>query len=192
MSKKTLKVGFDLDGVILYNPIRIFRPVASFLKPFFFGKKKIGKKSYYFPDSGIEKTLWRILHKTSFTPAKGLDLIKQLSEDNKIEAYIITGRYKFLEKDFVKWLKVIKAKTFVKKSIFNIENKQPHIFKEEMIKKLGLDIFVEDNWGIVKYLSKKPLKTKILWINNIFDRPIDYKHKFTSLKKTVEYIKSLF
>lgn len=192
MSKKTLKVGFDLDGVILYNPIRIFRPVASFLKPFFFGKKINSKKSFYFPHSRIEKILWRILHKTSFTPAKGIELIKNLSKNNKIEAYIITGRYSFLEKDFNKWLKTIKAKTFVKKSIFNIENKQPHVFKEEMIKKLGLDIFVEDNWGIVKYLRKKPLKTKILWIDNIFDRPIDYKHKFTSLKKTVEYIKSLF
>lgn len=192
MSKKTLKVGFDLDGVILYNPIRIFRPIASFLKPFFFKKKKNSNKSFYFPHSRLEKILWRILHKTSFAPAKGLGLIKQLSNDNKIETYIITGRYKFLEKDFVKWLKVIKAKTFVKKSVFNIENKQPHIFKEEMIKKLGLDIFVEDNWGIVKYLSKRPLKTKILWINNIFDKGIDYKHKFASLKKTVEYIKSLF
>ena len=192
MSKKTLKVGFDLDGVILYNPIRTFRPIASFFKPFFFGKKKNGNKSFYFPHSKLEKILWRILHKTSFTPAKGIGLIKDLSKDNKIEAYIITGRYSFLEKDFIKWLNIINAETFVKESIFNIKNKQPHIFKEEMIKKLKLDIFVEDNWGIVKYLSKKQLKTKILWINNIFDRRIDYKHKFTSLKKTVEYIKSLF
>ena len=32
--KRILKVGFDLDGVILYNPIRFVRPIAKLLKPF--------------------------------------------------------------------------------------------------------------------------------------------------------------
>ena len=57
-----------------------------------------------------------------------------------------------------------------------------------MIKDLDLDVFVEDNWGIVEYLSPKFRRTKIAWIYNLLDRTIPYPYKFPSLKKTIEHI----
>jgi len=60
-----------------------------------------------------------------------------------------------------------------------------------MINKLDLDIFVEDNWDIVKHLKMKNEKLKIYWIYNIFDRSINYKYKFSSLKNVINYLKLL-
>jgi hypothetical protein len=63
-----------------------------------------------------------------------------------------------------------------------------------MIKKLNLDIFVEDNWDIAKYLKtqnsklKTEKKTKIFWIYNLLDRNIKYWYKFSSLKEVIKKI----
>ena len=57
-----------------------------------------------------------------------------------------------------------------------------------MIKKLGLDVYVEDNWDIVRYLNLKvkSQKSKVYWIYNILDRKIKYQYKFSSLKKVAK------
>ena len=57
-----------------------------------------------------------------------------------------------------------------------------------MIKKLNLDIYVEDNWDIVRKIKDQKSKIKILWIYNILDRNIKYKHKFSSLKKVIDHL----
>ena len=112
----------------------------------------------------------------------------KLISDRKIEAYVVSARYELLEADFKKWVKVIDPKKQFSGYFFNNKNEQPHIFKKQMIKKLGLDVFVEDNWDIVKHLNSK---AKIFWIYNILDRNKDYKYKFSNLKATVDYLKKL-
>lgn len=184
MKKQPLRVGFDLDGVLLYNPARIYRPVIVFFKKIFL-KKEINQ--FHLPKTGWQKLIWLILHKSSFFPASGLNELKKLIKENKIEAYIISARYEFLKKDFENWLKKIDSSKYFKGAFFNNDNHQPYLFKEKMIKKLNLDIFVEDNWDIVKYLSSK-VSTKIYWIYNLFDRNIPYKYKFSGLKKVLPYL----
>ncbi|NMB84265.1 hypothetical protein GYA28_03155 [Candidatus Roizmanbacteria bacterium] len=186
---KPLRVGFDLDGVVLYNPIRTFRPIASRIKSLVFRKSLTDK--FYFPKSFVEQYLWKILHKTSFTPAEGLTLLEKYVDNNKIEAYLITSRYSFLEKDFTDWVKKINRKKIFKECFYNQKNLQPNRFKELMIEKKQLDVFVEDNWGIVQKLMAKNKKTKIFWISNFFDRRIPYPYKFSSLKKAIKKIISL-
>jgi hypothetical protein len=56
-----------------------------------------------------------------------------------------------------------------------------------MVKRLGLDVFVEDNWDVVSHLNKTTT-SKNLWIYNIFDRSIHYPLRFPSLKKAVTHI----
>ena len=188
---KPLKVGFDLDGVILYNPIRFVRPIAKLLKPLksFILKQK--EEFFYYPESNVEQFLFRLLHKTSFMPDLALKDIKKLVMANKIKAYIITGRYSFLKKDYEIWLKKIKAKTIFIKCYQNQNDLQPNEFKEIMIKKLNLDVYVEDNWDIVQKLNHQSAswRTKIFWLTNILDRHIPYSYKFTNLKKALEYLK---
>lgn len=184
---KVLRVGFDLDGVLLYNPARILRPFAQFLRPFVFRKK--GRK-FYFPNTRIEKIVWRFLHKSSMWIAPGMKDILELAREKKIQAYIITARYDFLKHDFEGWVKKIDGSKLFTGHHYNITNKQPHLYKEHMIEKLDLDIFVEDNWGIVQHLSKQlKSKVKIFWIYNIFDKNINYMYKFPTLKTVSEWLK---
>lgn len=186
--KKQLRVGFDLDGVLLYNPIRITRPIISVIKKLFFKKKGL---RFYSPQTTWEKKLWQLFHKSSIFVAPGLDEIKILIKENKIKAYIITARYSFLKNDLDQWLKKMKVNRYFSGIYYNQKDEQPHLFKERTIKKLNLDIFVEDNWDIVNCLKNKKLKLKIYWIYNIFDRNYSYSDKFPNLKSAAIKIKEL-
>lgn len=185
MKKQILKVGFDLDGVLLYNPARIARPIIAFVKKYLL-KRDLNK--FYYPKNSLEKAVWKLLHHTSLWPSSGIKQLLTMVKSKKIKAYIVSARYELLASDFKKWTQVIDPKKNFSGYFFNNKNEQPHIFKEQMIKKLGLDVFVEDNWDIVRYLKSK---TKIFWIYNILDRNINYKYKFPTLSKVVDYFKKL-
>lgn len=190
---KSLRVGFDLDGVLLYNPARIARPFATTVKRILF-KKRQG--IFYIPSSPFEKFIWGVLHKSSLFIAPGFKELKELIKAKKVSAYIITARYNFLLDDFEKWIRKMEADKLFHSWHFNKKNEQPHLFKENAVKRLGLDIYVEDNWDIVKHLNKSKIKgqrsnVKIFWIYNIFDSQINYKYKFPTLKKVVSAISQL-
>lgn len=184
--KKPLKVGFDLDGVLLYNPTRNARPVIKFLKEKVLRKKKV---SFYVPRSGISKFLWDAIHKSSLWIAPGIHDIYQLIDDKKIEAHIITARFEHLKKDTTKWFNKLNHKKHFTNTIYNKNAKQPHQYKAELIEKMNLDIFIDDNWDIVKALAEKYPQKKIFWVSNLLDSRIDYKYKFPNLKKAIKHLK---
>lgn len=192
MSKHKFRVGFDLDGVILYNPIRTFRPLASFfkfLKPYLFHEQS---ESFYFPNSHLEKFVWKQLHKTSFRIADGFDEISKMVKKGVFEAYLVTSRYDFLRRDFEYWVRKLNAKSIFKQYYYNKTNMQPNAFKRHMIEKLQLDYFVEDNWGVIQKLNGSLKRVKVLWISNVLDRNIQYQYKFFSLKEVADYLNRLF
>ena len=188
--KKQLRVGFDLDGVLLYNPARIARPIIVFIKKIFF-KKEVDK--FHYPQTRFQKLFWLVFHKIVFGPAFGYDELKRLIKSKKIKAYIITGRNESLKNDFNKWLIKLESNKFFSGSYFNDKNEQPYIFKEKMIKKLRLDLYVEDNWDIVYFLKLKMKneKLKIFWIYNILDRSKKFPDKFPNLDSVVAKIKKI-
>ncbi len=190
MKKQPLRVGFDLDGVLLYNPARIFRPIIVFFKRMFIPKEK---NIFHLPKNRLQKIIWLFLHKSSFMVASGYEEIKRLTNNRKIKAYIISGRYDSLKEDFFKWLKKIEAEKYFTGFYYNSADEQPHKYKEKMIKKLKLDIFIEDNWDIVKYLNDQSQMTnekcKIFWVFNFFDKRIPYKFKFPNLVEVAKTIK---
>ena len=188
---KTLKVGFDMDGVILSNPIRFVRPIAKIFKPLKALVFKQSSDDFYFPNSQIEKFLFSLLHLSSFMVDPGIADIEELVKSKKIEAYIVSGRYSFLRSGFEYWIKKSNANNIFKSCFQNSEDMQPNKFKEKMIKKLGLDIYVEDNWDIVNKLKNQNSKVKILWITNFLDKFISYPYKFSSLKKSCQFLKTL-
>lgn len=187
---KPLKVGFDLDGVILNNPLRNFRIFAKklkFLKPLLFKQKK---SPFYIPKTEIEKSLLKLIHKTSYRIDPSIKEITRFAREKKIEAYIVSGRYDFLKDDFDKWIEKLNQRKIFKSCYSNIENLQPNEFKVRMIKKLKLDIYVEDNFDIIEKLNHHT-KTKILWLSNLIDRNIPYRLKFFSLKEVCQYLRTL-
>lgn len=188
--KKQLRVGFDLDGVLLYNPARIIRPIIFFIKKYIL-KRDLNK--FYYPKNKIEKTIWWILHKSSLWPAHGVKEIINLIKQKKIKAYVVSARYELLEKDFTRWINIIDPDKVFSGCFYNNKNDQPQLFKEKMINKLNLDIFVEDNWDIVSYLDLKSKgqnpKTKIFWIYNLLDRNKPFPNKFPDLNSVIIKIK---
>ena len=186
MEQKTLKVGLDLDGVILYNPARIVRPIVALIKKALLHKKRT---NFYVPKSKWEQYMWHLFHKSSIFIAPGFIDFLKLAKDRNIELYIVTARYSFLKDDLEQWLKKINVDRHFAGWYYNKDDEQPHLFKEKMITKLGLDVFVEDNWDIVRHCNEK-LKTgtRIYWIYNMFDKKIDYPYKFPTLRQAVAHI----
>ena len=183
-----LRVGFDMDGVLLYNPGRIIRPFVSSIKRLFLHKKKL---VFYYPKTPSEKIFWRFVHKSSIFNAPGLNEITKLVKAGKIEAYLITARYNFLGETVLNWVKKNKLeKTFHGGVFYNSKDEQPHEFKERMIKKLKLDVYVVDNFDIVHHLSENT-PAEILWIYNIFDKGTQFPKKFPHLKNVVNFLESI-
>ena len=192
-NNRPLRVGFDLDGVLLYNPARIIRPIMAMIKSTFIKKRR---HKFIIPRTPLEKTIWSFLHLSSMFIAPGLKDIHTLVEEGKIEAYIITARYSFLKHDFDRWKKKLKTDTYFKATYQNEKDEQPHLFKERMIRELDLDVFIEDNWDIVNHLDKKAKedkkhKRRIYWVYNILDRGISHPHKVPSMSKALDEIKEL-
>lgn len=184
-NKKIIKIGFDLDGVILDNPLKNFRFFAKalkFIKPIIFGQKK---EPFYYPKNNLEQFLWLLIHKSSFRINPNIFRLKNLVKEKKIIAYVISGRYQCLKKDFFIWKKKLEILDIFKEFYFNEKNFQPNEFKNMMIKKLKLDIYVEDNWDIVQKLNSQS-KAEIFWLTNFFDQLIPYKNKFMSLSDVID------
>ncbi len=181
-----VKVGFDLDGVLLYNPARIIRPFVKSFKHAFIPKRE---QSFYIPRTKPEEMFWSFLHLSSIFPAGGWHEIQRLVDEKKIDAYVVTARFGFMKPDIDRWMKILNKENIFTDIIYNTKYNQPHLYKEETIKKLGLDIFVEDNWDIVKHLSRNT-NTRTYWVYNIFDKKIDYTYKVPSLSKALEEINS--
>lgn len=188
-----LKVGFDLDGVLLYNPVRIIRPIIAELKKRSIGIKR-KKLQFYKPKSRWEQELWRLFHKSSFTPAEGLNMIKELVDAGLIEAHIVTARFEHLRKDTEEWMEKIGAKGVFSSWHMNEKNEEPHVYKERKIKELNLDVFIEDNWDIVNHLhtvfekEERTVKRQMLWIYNMLDKKIPHPYKFSTLLSSVEHV----
>lgn len=179
-----LKVGFDLDGVLLYNPARIVRPIISLLK-----KKNIcierKEMEFYVPQPGMGQLMWELLHKSSCFLAPGFEQIKQLKEEGSIKPYLITARFGHLQADYEKWKKKMKADELFEACYMNDEDEQPHLFKERLIKELKLDVFIEDNWDIVRYLANSVKRSRVIWVSNVLDWSIDYPHKVGNLNQAL-------
>lgn len=185
MKKRPLRVGFDFDGVIAYNPFRVVRAPVALFKRHVLGVKRL---TFFYPKNKLQELAWKIIHESSMFPANGVPLLGELVKQGTIEAHLITARYSFLDHHLDQWLAKYRLHGYFTSVNINARNEQPHLFKERMIQKLNVSYFVEDNWDIVDYLSKVQQRAKIYWIYNLTDRFYTYPYKYPYLKKAVEAI----
>jgi hypothetical protein len=187
MKNKIIRIGFDLDGVILDNPSRVFRSLISrSKKAHLFPRREL---EFYHPNSKLEQLLWLLVHKSSYKLAEGFgDLEKLAKEHSNLELYVVSARFACLASDTEKWKKIINRQQIFKALYFNKCDKQPHFFKQTMLAKLNLDYFVEDNWDVAAYLAAKQTRTQVWWLSNFLDRSIEYPHKFFSFQSIVSKI----
>jgi uncharacterized HAD superfamily protein len=182
--RKKIRIGLDFDGVVAYNPFRIIRAPVAFIKRHIFGVTKL---KFYVPHSKLARIFWIIVHESSMFPAFGSDRLRMLSEKHHVEFYLITARFHFLQPSLYRWLRRYRLLTVFRQIHINKDDKQPHEHKLEVINRLKLDYFVEDNWDIVHYLQGKT-KAKIFWVYNISDRRKFYRYKVPYLAKFFDQI----
>jgi hypothetical protein len=186
-SKQPVRIGFDMDGVLLYNPTRTVRPLIHLLKKIFLKNYQF---KFYVPKTPLEIFIWELAHKSSLFIAPGFSQVEKLVKEEKIEAYVVTARFEHLAHDTQRWFNKLNRKGTFKQLIYNQHNEQPHLYKEKIIKELDLDIFIEDNWDIVKHLVKsRKERTHVYWISNFLDRRIKYPHKHSNFASAVKEIK---
>ena len=184
----SLKVAFDLDGVLLDNPTRSGRGLISFTKKAHLLSRK--QLEFYHPHSPLTEGLWRVLHWTSFRVDRAFPQLVKLVKEQRLEAYIVSGRFACLNANTQHWLKKMQAQQVFKGVYINDQDQQPHLFKEKMIKQLQVDYFVEDNWDIARHLASqlKAGPQRILWVSNLLDRQRSFNLKFSSLGQALNFL----
>jgi hypothetical protein len=189
---RPVRVGFDLDGVLLYNPTRNFRPIITFVKKYILRRKKT---TFLIPKSRWQQVIFIWLHRTSLWIAPGVDEIKALKTAGIIEPYLITARFSFLNEDLASWLKKLEAEKVFVEICANTKDEQPFTFKASQIKRLKLEMFVEDNWDIVMKLETliKANQPDFVcwWVSNTLDWRINYAYKVNSLAEAVRKIRQV-
>jgi len=159
MEKKKIKIGVDLDGVIIGKPFFVPKDLMEWLVR----SHNNSKTKYRFPKLKAEIYLRKKSHHWLLRPPirKNLEAIKKLAKKKNIEIYVISGRYGFLKEKTQFWLKKHQIKNLFKAIFINLENEQPHLFKEKILKKLNLDYFFDDDPIIIKHLKIQAKNTKL-------------------------------
>lgn len=158
-----MNIGFDLDKVFINFPPLVPTKIIDWL---YKGKPNGGLK-YRIPGR-VEQIIRIFTHHPLFRPpiTKNMNYVKNLALVNKNKYYLISSRFGFLEKRTSDIIKRYKLDKIFNAMYFNYSNIQPHEFKSEVIKKLNLDMYVDDDLQLLEYLSNKNPKTKFFWLNN--------------------------
>lgn len=155
----TKVIGLDLDGIIIGRPPGIPKSVIEYLY------RDHSKKdlSYRFPCLWEQK-LRRLSHLPEVRPPiwKNLKIIKNLRQrrirlgrKKNYQLFVISGRFSFLEDLTFAWLNKYQTRECFQEIYLNKNNLQPHIFKEKMLKKIKVDLFIDDDFDTVVYLASR-------------------------------------
>lgn len=157
-----MKIGFDLDKIFINTPPLIPNTIINKL----YKQRDNGILLYRIP-SRPEQIFRKATHIPLLRqPIKdNLSFLKTLAKENKYQLYLISSRFKFLKPETANLVKKYELDKIFDKLYFNYENKQPHEFKNEILKKLNLDIFVDDDLSLVRYIAKDNPKTKFFWFD---------------------------
>lgn len=153
LAKKIVRVGFDLDGVIIGKPPFVPKFVMEWLVRLHYDHQL----AYRYPGKLVERQIRWLSHHPLLRPPirRNIKLIKELYRSRNYKLYIISGRYSFLENRTREWFRFYRLNKFFEKIFINLENEQPHLFKEKMIKKLKLKVFIDDDIPLLEYLKKR-------------------------------------
>ena len=152
-----MNIGFDLDNIFINTPPIVPRKIIEWLY-----KGKSNKSLKYRIPSKIEQIIRLFSHYPLFRlPITGnINYIKNLSLTNTNKYYLISSRFGFLKDRTDNLVKRYKLDKIFNTMYFNYENRQPHQFKNDVIRKLNLDTYIDDDLQLLEYLIDKNPKTK--------------------------------
>lgn len=157
-----MNIGFDLDKVFIDYPP--FVPDIIFDK---FYKKKADEHTLVYRIPGKPEQLLRyIIHHPLLRPPiqKNMQFLKEFAK-TKHDLFLISSRFGFLEKRTSDLVKRFGFDDLFKGLYFNYANKQPHLFKDAVIKKLKIQAYIDDDFALVRYLAQKNPSVHFFWLN---------------------------
>lgn len=158
-----MNIGFDLDGIFVNLPPILPAWVIERL----YRERNQTKLTYRIPGR-FEKRIRILSHASLLRPPikKNILFAKNLSKDNKYTFYLVSSRFGFLKKQTEKIIKKYGIDTIFHKIYFNYDNEQPHVFKDRIIKKNKISLFVDDDIYLLKFLAKENPSTQFFWLNS--------------------------
>lgn len=166
-----MTIGFDFDKVFIdYPPFLPYSLIDYLYKGSLVFRKNRTKNvvlRYRFPGK-IEQKIRVLSHYPIFRHVikENIASLKKISSNKKNKTYLVSSRFGFLKKRTKAILEKYKLEKYFDEVYFNFENKQPHLFKEETIKKLKIDTYIDDDLDLTLYLSKRIPYLKIYWLRD--------------------------
>src|SRR6266581_3070211 len=156
-----MNIGFDLDKVLIsYPPFVPSRLVNRLYKSN--NDKALTYRIPAYPEQLFRKATHLPFLRRPIV--ENLALLRRIPKEGNT-FYLISSRYKFLEPETNRIIKRYRLDNIFDGLYFNFENKQPHLFKNEVIKKLKLDRYVDDDLSLLTFVAKHNGKTKFFWLN---------------------------
>lgn len=157
-----MNVGFDLDRVFIDYPPLIPHSLIDRLY-----KSKVNGKLFYRIPSRGEKWLRLLTHHSFFRPpiVRNIAYLKELAANKRHKHYLISSRFGFLKNKTEELVRKHQLDELFDALHFNYNNKQPHLFKNEIIKKLRIERYVDDDLPLLRFLSNHHPKTIFFWLN---------------------------
>lgn len=179
-----MNIGFDFDKIFIDYPPFIPSGIIDRL----YRQKSNGVLFYRIP-SKLEKFLRLLTHFSAFRPPIIINIkfIKKLAKKNTSRHYLISSRFSFLKNKTKSVIKKYSLDKYFDEMYFNFDNDQPHFFKNKVIKKLKIDLYVDDDLPLLIFLAKRNPKTLFFWFNKKISSKIN--NNLFAIKSLSEMIK---
>ncbi len=158
-----MNIGFDLDRIFINTPPFIPNWIIDKL----YKERDNGVLLYRIPGT-FEQKIRQLSHIRYFRPAitENIIVLKELSESKKHKIFLVSSRFGFLNKQTQMLMQKYGLTKLFKQIYCNINNEQPHEFKNRVIQEKRIDVFVDDDLSLLTYLAKKNPKKNFYWLNN--------------------------
>lgn len=164
-----MNVGFDLDKIFINFPPLVPSKIIELLY-----KGRANHEIKYRIPSKTEQIIRHLSHHPFLRSPiiENINYVKNLSKKSKNKYYLISSRFGFLKKRTENLVKHYGLGEIFNGMYFNYSNNQPHEFKNGVIRKLNLGMYVDDDLQLLRYLIDNNPKTKFFWLNNKINKPL--------------------
>lgn len=158
-----MNIGFDLDKIFINTPPF----VPNWLIDKLYKQKDNGELLYRIPGK-FEQRIRKISHVSLLRPPipQNLKELESIAQNKKYSAFLISSRFGFLRKNTEKIVSKYKLDKYFKRMYFNLDNSQPHMFKNNVIQKEDITLYVDDDLSLLRYLAKENPNRRFFWLNS--------------------------
>lgn len=165
-----MNFGFDLDKIFIDYPPFVPGKIIDRL----YKNKSNGTLSYRIP-SKPEQLFRRTTHYPIFRPPimQNIQFLKTLPKNKKNKYYLISSRFLFLKTRTEEIIKKYSFEKIFDGMHFNFDNKQPHLFKDEVIKNMSIHKYIDDDLPLLQFLRKNNPQTVFFWLNKKNEKKLE-------------------